>query len=166
MGDFISHLLFADDCILFIKADIDHVLKLKRVLSTYEIVSGKQINFAKSELCVGNNVSEGMARCIGSVLGVKVVDGIDKYLGLLICLNGRKSELFNFIEDRMWKRVNGWKGKLLSVAGKEILIKSVVQAIPIYAMSCFKMPNGVFDRWDIIVSSFWWNDARNGRFIS
>ncbi|KAL9672157.1 hypothetical protein QQ045_028405 [Rhodiola kirilowii] len=162
----ISHLLFADDCILFTRADVDNILKLKRVLCTYELISGQQINFQKSELCVGNNVGKDMARCLGSILGVRVVQKIDKYLGLPICLKGKKTELLNFIEDRMCKKVNGWKGKLLSVAGKEILIKSVVQAIPIYAMSCYKMPKGVFDRWDRIISSYWWNDAKIGKFIT
>ncbi|CAM8933405.1 unnamed protein product [Rhodiola kirilowii] len=163
---YISHLFFADDCILFIKADVDHILKLKKILSVYEEVSGQQINYGKSELCVGNNVGEDRARCLGSIMGVRVVNEIGKYLGLPIWLNGKKTELLNFIEDRMWKKVNGWKGKLLSVAGKEILIKSVVQAIPIYVMSCFKIPKGVFDRWDRVVSSYWWNDAKEGRFIA
>ncbi|KAL9685292.1 hypothetical protein QQ045_022740 [Rhodiola kirilowii] len=125
----ISHMLFVDDCILFVRADVDHIMKLKRVLSIYELISGQQINLGKSELCVGNNVGEDVARCLGSVLGVRVVDKIDKYLGLPICFKGKKTEvteLLNFIEDRMWKKVDGWKGKLLSVAGKEILIKSMV----------------------------------------
>ncbi|KAL9660817.1 hypothetical protein QQ045_025635 [Rhodiola kirilowii] len=143
-GPVISHFLFADDCILFVKADVDNVLKLKKVLREYEAVSGQQINYGKSEMFVGDNVSMERARCFGGILGVRVVECIDKYLGLPVSLNGRKTALLNFIEDRMWKRVNGWKEKLLSVAGKEILIKSVVQAIPIYALSCFKMPKRIF----------------------
>ncbi|CAM8900096.1 unnamed protein product [Rhodiola kirilowii] len=162
----ISHLLFTDDCIVFVRADVDNVLRLKSILKEFETISGQRINFSKSQVYVGNNVEDGLARAFVSILGMNVVDGMDKYLGLPVCFKGRKSRLLNYIEDRMWKRVHGWKEKLLSVAGKEVLIKSVVQAIPIYALSCFKMPNKVFERWNSIVSSFWWNNAKEGRYIA
>ena len=37
----------------------------------------------------------------------------------------------------------GWEGKLLSQAGREVLIKVVIQAIPTFAMGCFKIPLGL-----------------------
>ena len=43
----------------------------------------------------------------------------------------------------MWKKLQGWEGKLLSQVGREILIKAVAQALPTYAMSCFKLPIGL-----------------------
>ena len=36
-----------------------------------------------------------------------------------------------------------WKEKLLSQAGKEVLIKAVVQSILAYSISVFKLPVGL-----------------------
>ncbi|KAL9686686.1 hypothetical protein QQ045_031079 [Rhodiola kirilowii] len=73
--------------------------------------------------------------------------------------------MFSSIENRLWKN-NGWKEKFLSVEGKEILIKSVIQAIPIYALSCFKLPLSLYHRLFSIVAKYWWNDAKEKRYIS
>uniref|UniRef100_A0A5B7BWS0 Reverse transcriptase zinc-binding domain-containing protein n=1 Tax=Davidia involucrata TaxID=16924 RepID=A0A5B7BWS0_DAVIN len=46
--------------------------------------------------------------------------------------------------------------KLLSTAGREVLIKAVAQAIPTYMMSCFKIPIAICDAINKMVSNFWW----------
>jgi hypothetical protein len=53
-----------------------------------------------------------------------------------------KKDVFSFVQERVWKKVKGWKEKFLSRAGKETLIKAVAQAIPNYIMSCYKVPKG------------------------
>jgi hypothetical protein len=54
------------------------------------------------------------------------------YLGMPTCIKRSKTSTFVFLLERMWKSVYGWSDKSLSRAGKEVLLKSVVQAIPIY----------------------------------
>ena len=44
-------------------------------------------------------------------------------------LGRNKKASFNYIKERMWKKIQGWKEKLLSQAYKEVLIKAVIQAI-------------------------------------
>lgn len=54
----------------------------------------------------------------------------------------------------VWKKLNGWKGKALSGAGREMLIKLVGQAIPSYIMSCYKLPDGCCDQIDRMIEKF------------
>ncbi|KAL9672710.1 hypothetical protein QQ045_028962 [Rhodiola kirilowii] len=162
----ITNLMFADDSILFVRAEVDDIMRLKSTLVKYEELSCQQVNLNKSEVCVGNNVGSDKARLIRSILGMKSVTKIERYLGLPICFSRRKVELFNFIESKIWKKVIGWKEKLLSAAGKEILIKSVIQSIPIYAMSCFKFSVGLSKRLFSLVAKFWWNDAKVNKYIA
>lgn len=51
--------------------------------------------------------------------------------------------------------MQGWKEKVLSRAGKEVLIKAVTQACPTYAMSCFKIPDYVCDDIKSMIANFW-----------
>ena len=52
----------------------------------------------------------------------------------------KKKESFIYIKERIWGKLQGWKDKLLSQAGREVLLKAIVQAIPTFAMICFQLP--------------------------
>ncbi|GAA0176382.1 hypothetical protein LIER_29386 [Lithospermum erythrorhizon] len=53
-------------------------------------------------------------------------------------------------------KIAGWKGKMLSQAEKEILVKSVVATIPNYIMNCFKLPIGIIDKLNKVMAKFFW----------
>lgn len=80
-----------------------------------------------------------------------------KYLGLPIYMGRSKSSLFAYLKERLWKRIQGWKEKLLSKAGKETLIKAVAQAIPAYAMSCFDLTKFLCDDMSKMICRYWWS---------
>ena len=65
----------------------------------------------------------------------------------------------------MWKRLQGWKDKLLSQAGREILIKSVIQAIPTYTMSYFKLLKGLIKELKMPIQKFWWGYNGDSRKV-
>jgi hypothetical protein len=80
-----------------------------------------------------------------SILNISTEARNEKYLGLPVYMGRSRSRTFAYLKDRVWKRIQGWKEKLLSKAGKEILIKAVAQAIPTYAMSCFDLTKTLCD---------------------
>jgi hypothetical protein len=72
-----------------------------------------------------------------------------------------RSDCFESFIERIIQRINGWKEKILSIGGKEILLKAVAQAIPVYAMSVFQIPKGVCKRMTDAIAQFWWGDDEN-----
>ena len=80
-----------------------------------------------------------------------------KYLSLPIFLNKSKKEMFTYITDRLLKRLNGWKEALFSPAGREILVKAVLMALPNYAMSCFRLPKTLTRQLSAAIAKFWWS---------
>ena len=68
-----------------------------------------------------------------------------------------KKKTFAYIKQKIWCRVQGWLEKMLSKAGKEILVKAVAQAIPTYAMSCFDITKTLCDQNSSMVSRYWWS---------
>lgn len=87
----------------------------------------------------------------------------EKYLGLPVYMGRSRSKTFSYIKDRIWKRIQGWKEKLLSKAGKEVLIKAVAQAMPTYAMSCFDLTKTLCDDISAMVGRYWWSNMENER---
>ena len=65
----------------------------------------------------------------------------------------------------MWKKLQGWKEKLISQVGREVLIKFFIQAIPTYTTSCFKLPKGLIKELEVLISKFWWGHNRDSRKV-
>lgn len=65
-----------------------------------------------------------------------------------------KKSTFKYIRDKVWKKLNSWSGMSLSKAGREVLIKAVIQTIPIYAMSIFQIPETLVDEPERMMNFF------------
>ena len=121
----ISHLFFADDSLLFCNANGAKCNKLKEILRIYESASKQKINIEKSSIFFSPNTSQERKDEILGILGPMNDSRHTKYLGLPSIIGRSKKQIFAEIKEKVGKKLVGWKGKLLSLGGKEILIKAV-----------------------------------------
>ena len=106
-GPKLTHLLFADDSLIFYRAKEEECQTLLEVLAKYERPSGQQINRAKTTLFFSKSTSEEVQGVIKDMLGVNVVRQYEKYLGLPSLVGRKKKESFTHIKQQVWKKIQG-----------------------------------------------------------
>jgi hypothetical protein len=152
----ISHLLFADDCIVFSEASQRGPLRLQEVLDIYGRGSGQMVNRDKSAVFFSSNCSDDMKVEVRQALNIETEALAEKYLGLPTALGRSTIEAFEFIPTRIKNVIGTWSGREASQAGREVLLKSVAQAIPTYSMSCFLLSKTTCKKMRSPIANYWW----------
>ena len=129
--------------------------KVLDMLNDYEDDFGKKIYKSKTTLFFSKAMDGATKDQIKEAWGVPEIMQYEKYLGLPSFVGKGKKASFNYIKERIWRKIEGWEGKLLSQAGREVLIKSLIQAIPTYTMRCFKIPMGLCNKIKAMIKKFW-----------
>ncbi|XP_056863970.1 uncharacterized protein LOC108850387 [Raphanus sativus] len=161
----VNHLLFADDTMFFAKATAECCSYLTSTLKAYEKASGQLINATKSSIFFSSKTPQETRRRVKSILGIEKEGGVGKYLGLPELFTRKKSDLFSSIVDRIKLRAAAWSTRRLSSAGKLTMLKSVLSAVPTYAMSCFPLPIGLCNQIQSALTRFWWDNDPSARKI-
>lgn len=146
---------FADDSLLFFKVTKQDCFQVRQCLQTYERASGKMVNYEKFVLTLSSNTSTQDIEDIKRVFSVKVVKGHDLYLGLPT-FSLRVKKLQFCISECICQKIQRWSSKFFSMDAIEVLIKSFLQAIPSYAMSCFWLPVVLCKEIEQVFAKFWW----------
>lgn len=129
-----------DDCFIFFHANEPESKMVKEIIEDYAKASGQLINYDKSSISSNKNIGEEDQRWVMDILGVHNTWGNSNYLGLPSLIGRRKNEILAFIQTKIVACIHSWNNKFLSRAGREILLKNVIQAVPIYEMSVFLLP--------------------------
>ena len=129
----ISHLLYADDTILFCKVDSDQLKFMSWILMWFEAMSGLKINLNKSEIIPIGDVTNAVE--LASELGCKIGSFPSSYLGLPLGAKHKNLGVWDSIEERFRKRLASWKVQYISKGGRITLIRSVLSSLPIYYLS-------------------------------
>ena len=128
-------------------------------------MSSQKLNRGKTSIFFSKSTTKIVRVEIKEALGMEEIKHYDKYLGLPSLVGRHKKASFDYIKERVWRKLQGWEEKLLLQAGREILIKAVVQAIPTYTMCCFKLPLGLCHEIEGLIHKFWWGQRGDRRNI-
>lgn len=152
----ISHLLFANDSLMFSQATIPTATNLRKRFDLFQHASGQQINYDKLEVFFCSQTPQEEQTHIASHLQISIFSCSGKYLGLPSTIGRKKKEPFSYINDSVANKLQGWKAHLLSQGGKEILIKTTTSAMTIYALSSFLLPLAISSSIDKKQQAFLW----------
>ena len=161
----VSHLLFADDSLIFTKATIADCKHLKTIFDRYTTTSGQLINLDKSSMFFSGSTKADRVVVIKEIFHLNVVSRHEKYIGIPFMIRRNKRNFFNDIKLRVISKVSSWQHKHFSKGGKEVLIKAIAQAIPTYAMSVFKISQGLCDDIQKVIAKFWWGSKNDRKGI-
>ena len=104
-GPKLTHLLFSDDSLLFCRSSRNECQKVLEILVAYESMSGQKINRGKTSIFFSKSTIETMRTKIKDTLGVPKIRHYEKYLGLPSLVGRHKKVSFDYIKERMWRKL-------------------------------------------------------------
>ena len=160
-GQAFSHLFFADDLVLFAKADLWNCTSVHETLDTFCELSGQKVNLNRSKAYFSPNISPESREEMCGVLGIHSTPNLGKYLGFPIKHPGSSSQEFNFVVERVQNKLQGWKTNLLSMAGRVVIAQSILSAIPAYVMKGCMLPTQILNNLDKVSRNFVWGSTED-----
>lgn len=131
--------LYADDIMIFtnpVKSDIGCIMQVMRAFGD---ATGLRINMAKSSISAIRCADIDMDDVLQEFTGRRVPFPI-QYLGLPLTLGRIRMVHLQYIQDRAKGRLAGWQGRLVSMAGRRELVRSVLSSLPVYLLTVVKAP--------------------------
>ncbi|KAJ4758242.1 RNA-directed DNA polymerase (reverse transcriptase)-related family protein [Rhynchospora pubera] len=157
----LTSLMFADDLIIFGHAFIQQVMRLQQILRVFCDMSGQRIGHEKSRIWFSSSTPLDVRRCIMEMLNATAGDDEHIYLGVPV--TATRSAHFKRLVDKVQAKLNSWSSKLLSQAGKIVLIKSVIEPMVLYGAAGGSLPETIVQKINQLVRNFFWQNGEKNK---
>lgn len=135
--------------------------KFKEVLDEYCKISSSALNDSKCHIYSWNipiSTTRHIARCLGFAISVSW--SLFKYLGLPIFYSRALGKDWLPLLDKSKQKLQAWGSSWLNLAGKTILIKSVLSSLPLINFSVLLAPAGIINKIEDIIKTFIWKGGK------
>ncbi|XP_077237378.1 uncharacterized protein LOC143879071 [Tasmannia lanceolata] len=160
----ISHLLFADDVVIFANASQNVAQSLVNCLDRFSYCSGLSLNRQKSEVFF-NNSNNFQKELICYILGIPTGSFPIRYLGLPLITSRLSTKDCSPLVSKIRKRLAAWNNLTLSRAGRIELIKSVLTSFQVYWSAAFNVPIQILEEIEKIFKKFIWSGSNQTKNI-
>ncbi|XP_057789598.1 uncharacterized protein LOC131006455 [Salvia miltiorrhiza] len=153
---FPTHLLYADDILVFCKASVRNAETIKHILDFYGSLSGQICSTQKSYIYYSNRVSTSLRHAIGRVICFKKGTLPFIYLGVPLFVGRIRASYLRSIHDRIINKFSNWRGRHLSMAGRICLVISVIHSSLTHSMMVYRWPKSLIKELDGCCRNFIW----------
>jgi hypothetical protein len=145
-GPLISHLLYADDMVIFSTGRKKDVRSILEVLHIYSQWSGQVVNASKSSIFFSNRIPDSRRQELIRVSGFSMGNFPTRYLEVPIFSGRVKSWYFDDLLVKISKKIEGWKMRFLSAGARLLLIKHVLSSLSVHLLSVLPVPKQYLGR--------------------
>ncbi|XP_074266088.1 uncharacterized protein LOC141588551 [Silene latifolia] len=151
----LTHLVFADDLLVFTRGDLPSVKAVANCLELFSELPGLHANLAKTYLYFGG-VADGIRDLILAETRFSAGEFPFKYLGLPLFNARITQDMYQPLLDKINARYMHWANKNLSYAGKTLLVNSIIFGLNNFWGANVLLPRGISKRSNKLCKDFIW----------
>jgi len=154
---YLTHLLFVDDVLILLDGSIRDTTSFNNILRLFAHATGMEVNKDKSTITmVGTSVNESFIAKQAFPYTTQALDRGLKYLGYWLKPTHQKIADWVWLVSKVEKKITCWYFRYLSRAGRLTLIKSVLEATPVFWMALAWIPRNILVKIQRLCNRYLW----------
>lgn len=131
---------------------------MDNILRVFCPAFSQRVNVVKFGIWYSLNTNQSIIHAISETFGIPSTFDLGKYLDFPLVGGRIQSKDFQYLTDRVSRKLGGWQHRILSRAARVILMQAVTSTIPAYAMGVCKLSMKTLEDLERINRNFLWGD--------